>query len=226
MLFQLPSDIEGAKIVMREVLMDGPIGANSFDQFVEQRSQYLCEENPNEYFDKSVPELEKIRAIQSDSIVFLWFEDDLFCQVNLWYCLYQLQNPNIEKVLIRPERGFIGFAGYKPEELVMLLNDKIPLSSNDVELFANLWEAYRDKEWTVMKDLISFIPDNLYFIKPAILAQLDRLPEGKGRPEKSLRVLAKKHGNENFTKIFKEFCELEAVYGMGDVQVKLLLNKL
>ena len=57
LLFQFPPEIEGNRIVMREALMDGPINANSFDQFVEDRSRYLCEDDPNEYIEIMPPKM-------------------------------------------------------------------------------------------------------------------------------------------------------------------------
>ena len=42
------------------------------------------------YRDRVVPEFRKIISIPKDETVYLWFEDDLFCQINMWFAVHLL----------------------------------------------------------------------------------------------------------------------------------------
>ena len=105
---QFPSDLEGHIIIMREALVSGPIQAVSLAEFYELRSKYLLEAfGPSELdYQKSViPEFEKIIALPKDEPVYLWFEDDLFCQMNMWFCAHLLYTSHQPKEVywIRPQ---------------------------------------------------------------------------------------------------------------------------
>jgi hypothetical protein len=39
------------------------------------------------YEEKTIKEIEKITSIPDNAEVCLWFENDLFCQVNMWFVL-------------------------------------------------------------------------------------------------------------------------------------------
>ena len=86
---QFPASVEGELIVARECLVVGDVSGNDLKDFYENRAKDLLKSygTPiSEYFSKVVPEYEKIRKLRVNSTVNLWFEDDLFCQVNLWFC--------------------------------------------------------------------------------------------------------------------------------------------
>jgi len=110
---QLPN-LNGETIVIRESLMDGPVNATDLDSFFIEREKYICsnfEMNPEEYLHKSKREIQKITNIKAGSEVNLWFEDDLFCQSNLWFCCYILQRiKEINVYLVRPDhQDWAGF---------------------------------------------------------------------------------------------------------------------
>lgn len=95
LLHQFPDSVEGTRLVCRECLVEGPVRESSLSQFFEERKTYL-----NEHYGKEV-QLEykkevaalfyQILKLPDSAEINLWFEDDLFCQVNLWFCLFLLQ---------------------------------------------------------------------------------------------------------------------------------------
>ena len=88
--------LEGEVIVFREALIDGDLGGNSLPEFWQTRTEYMQVEK-NEYYASVVNEIEKILKAPGNSEFNLWFEYDLFCQVNLWFLLSIIQNLGIEK---------------------------------------------------------------------------------------------------------------------------------
>ncbi len=96
LLAQLSPEITGTRIVIRECLMDGPVAADTLHDFYKMRTRFLTAEYPigtiEEYHKNVVTEFERIQNIPPNSAIYLWFEDDLFCQVNCWLVLALLQD--------------------------------------------------------------------------------------------------------------------------------------
>ena len=84
---RFPNDLDGEKIIWRECLIDGPVSETNF---FESRTKFIQEnfgETKEGYSEKVLNEFEKIKNIPQNADVYFWFEDDLFCQVNLWFLL-------------------------------------------------------------------------------------------------------------------------------------------
>lgn len=81
---QFPEVLKGNIIVARECLI-GDVQGKNLEQFFHTRAQFISnfeDYNYDDYFQDTVSEFEKIRAIPENAVINLWFEDDLFCQVN------------------------------------------------------------------------------------------------------------------------------------------------
>ena len=86
--------IEGEVIVCREAFVDGPVDAETTDEFWEQRARFILAgygDDEIEYHEKVADELNKLTELTSDGEVNLWFEYELFCSVNMWFCLWLLE---------------------------------------------------------------------------------------------------------------------------------------
>jgi len=86
------------RIIFREALVSGPLGGATWEEFWETRVRFLTQNygaTAQAVQEKTVAELEKIRSLADGVELSLWFEDDLFCQVNLWFVLNLLsESPN------------------------------------------------------------------------------------------------------------------------------------
>ena len=233
LLHQMPESIQGQRIVMREALVDGTVNANSLDEFFQVRARFISENYPDstseEYVKKVVSEFEQMMNIDNDTEINLWFEDDLFCQVNFWFVTWLLRTVGKDKklYLIRPDSLTpYGFAAYKPEQLPSLLEHRIPLSST--ETIAALWEAYQHGNIEALKTLASELATDYPFIEHAVEAHIQRFPteHSEGRPKETLKAIMKELDTEEFGPVFREFCKREAIYGFGDLQVKQLFDEL
>src|SRR5688500_7090840 len=78
--------IEGDVIVVREGLIDGDLSGDNLHDFWQSRAK-LIGVTESEYHSKVVREFERIRNAPADSEFNLWFEYDLFCQVNMWFVI-------------------------------------------------------------------------------------------------------------------------------------------
>ena len=233
LLEQFPSEISGTKIVLRECLVDGPVRSDSLDELYEIRAAFLDDLiedfNPGDYQKDAVSEFEKIQSIPPDSAVHLWFEDDLFCQVNLWFACHLLYNhtEQLKVCLIRPEiLTKFGFAAYDSAGLVKLFENQTEFPC--LEICAKLWTAYSNNDLLLLQDIAGKVPAPFSFIKTAVKLHVGRLPngDGDGRPEEVLKAILEEIGDKDFSLIFKRFSEELYPYGYGDLQVKRLIKSL
>ena len=88
--------IEGEIIVVREGLMDGDLSGNNLQDFWQSRAQYVGA-TESEYYSNVVREFEKIINAPDGSEFNLWFEYDLFCQVNMWFVISMINSLPIKK---------------------------------------------------------------------------------------------------------------------------------
>lgn len=230
---QLSGKIDGNIIVARECLVDGPVVGATLEDLFKNRAAFLDEAygvyDDDFYFRMVVPEFGKIFDIPNNTTINLWFEDDLFCQVNFWFVceLLSKKAESFETFLVRPfSESKYGFGSMNLKQLKTALFKRIKLFREDLEVLGSLWHAYRSKDPRVLLESGNELPEKYSFILPAIHAQLDRLPKkGKpGRPETSLIQIMHDLQTTEFGPVFREFSEREKIYGFGDLQVRRMFD--
>lgn len=228
LLDHFPDQIEGKRIVLRECLVDGPVDGTTLDEFYQTRAAFIScygSLQPTDYYVKTVPQIDQLAKIPENAVVNLWFEDDLFCQVNFWFTCHMLMtNGNPKFVyLIRPtEHTQYGFGNYDPVGLNGLFEQKIWL--DDIKPFADLWLAFQVNDSQKLKTIGESITQKYPFVKNAIQAQLDRDSPEIG-PKGILRQIIQELETNDFGEIFSEFSHRAPIFGFGDLQVKRLYEE-
>lgn len=230
---QFPKKIQGEIIVTRECLVDGTVKGDSLSDFFKTRAEFISNNydgfNEQDYFEKTVPEFQKMQNIPDNVDINLWFEDDLFCQVNFWFVLNLLSKSrlNNQLFLIRPELiSQFGFRGLNTAELISIYENRLELTKLDK--LASLWKSYRIGDTKELIKTSRELKNEYSFILTAAKAHIERIPiKGKlGRPSQSLIKIIDELNTVEFEPIFKEFCKREEIYGYGDLQVKRLLDEI
>jgi hypothetical protein len=228
---QLPGTIKGEIIVMRECLVDGDVTGKDLEDLLNTRATFLSRTygiTAAEYDEKTRTEIQKIREIDPAAAVYLWFEDDFFCQVNCWFVLFLLQEEQKDNplYLVRPpEHSSYGFGGLSSDELLAAFEYKQTIL--ELGELALLWKYYQQGNLGAMRELAKDLKEMYPFLLPAVQAHIERLPSEKslGRPKEALKEIMDEVGCDDFAPIFRLFCEREAIYGFGDLQVKRLLEE-
>ncbi|MCB0497030.1 MAG: DUF1835 domain-containing protein [Cyclobacteriaceae bacterium] len=230
---QFPDKLEGEKIVARECLMDGNVKAENLDKFYKVRARFIMELSneftESDYYNLTVQEFEKIRKIPEGSEIFLWFEDDLFCQVNFWFVVYLIvcSAKNSTIFLIRPQTHTqYGFGGLSEAELLQAFKERVKLT--ETEKIAGLWESYQNDDTISLSSTAHQLRETYPFILDSVEAHKARIPteNDPGRPVRSLIEVMNELRTEEFAPVFKEFSKREKIYGYGDLQVKRLLENI
>ena len=210
----------------RECLVDGDVKASSPEELFEKRARFLNsiapEVNPENYLKDTAGDFRKMQNLEEDSEVNLWFEDDLFCQVNFWFVCHLIHRSQINSklFLVRPgAQSPYSFANYSTEGLKNLYANKVAITHLDK--LSALWIAYQDGDSIRLERTAAELESTYPFIRPAVVAHLMR----PAKPENSIREIITQLDTKDFGKVFQEFCKKESIYGFGDLQVKRIFDK-
>ena len=215
---------------MRECLVDGPVSETVLSSFFEQRAEHISQYEGvsfDDYERITVSEIRKIQQIPDGSSVNVWFEDDLFCQVNLWFTTSLLQQKSVQIYLVRPlNNSPYGFASYTSNELNVLFEQRIRI--NDAVLLTDLWNAYQASDFQSIKKQLPGVKEKFPFMENAIQVLLDSCdpPLGYNRLTETLKNIIQSLDDPSFGKVFRTFTENEPHFGYGDLQIKRLYNDL
>ncbi|MBV9216537.1 MAG: hypothetical protein JO053_10195 [Acidobacteria bacterium] len=221
--------IDGEIIVCREALIDGPIDADSIDEFWHQRASFILSEHGDdeiEYHEKVADPLNKLTELTGEDEVNLWFEYELFCSVNMWFCLSLLEGTGaavyrVEPIGLDEEDRWNGFGKFTAEEMLAAYELRTKLSDDDIKLGADLWRAYSKGDLAELTTLGK--TESLAF--PYLSEVTAAAAEQDIRPLEAVREIIA-GGETDFAEIFAEFKKRAGVYGYGDTQVQKLIDQL
>jgi hypothetical protein len=233
--------LDGDVMVWREVLSEGPLQENiSSASFWTARSEWISKtfnEPVEDYQHKMIEELGKLNGSYDE--INLWFEFDLHCQVNLlgvMQMLNQQTNMSLPAVyLICPAcypgiDDFRGMGELNGDQLEDLYDSREQLSEWEFELAAEAWPLYVKGS---ADDLQLWLDENsfwgiLHLLKPALQAHIKRLrtnTDGLNYIEQKLLDIYNS-GIKTKIEIYQAFWSTEKIYGMGDSEIDIYLNRL
>ena len=226
--------IEGDTIVVREALLDGELSGDNLHEFWQSRAKYLGI-TETEYNNSVVKEFEKIMNAPDHSAFNLWFEYDLFCQVNMWFVISIIHSLPIKKKVFAVYTSYLdktskqfwnGFGSANTDDLKVCYANKVSLGEADINLGQQLWKAYKNGNLGELTNLSMHQSVAFPYLQEVIKAHVDRFPEdsSKGRPENVIEDITK-NVTTDFPKVFQEFWNRESIYGFGDVQLKSIYDK-
>lgn len=222
--------IEGEVIVCRECLVEGDVKAASLEEFWQTRACFITNSyggDEADYFQKVVSEFEKLKNLASDDAeINLWFEYELFCQTNLWFCLYFLQASKAKIYRVAPvvrEESEIwkGFGNLSSEQLEKCFAERVELTEKDILLGADLWKAYQNADYETLEKLAETDSKGFPHLKEVCRAEVEK----NSRPRQVLQGIIA-DGKTDFAEIFPEFSKQAGVYGFGDSQVQRILAEI
>ena len=163
-------------------------------------------------------------ALRHDEIV-LWFEQDLFCAVNLWYVLAWLaRRPAAAQLtLVYPPVDEVKGLGVRaPAQLAALFTERRLVTPHALALGRRAWEAYTDRDPHAAAALAETETDALPFVRDAFRLHCARFPSiATGLNEVETATLASlERGAMRFGELFRTVTAdpRGARHGMGDVQ--------
>ena len=241
--------IPGARSIWADPLYEGPVpGGLDDSQLLDVRRQYHRGqgESTEAAWTGSDPTLDPANDMQQwratierhesyDELI-LWFEHDLFDQLNLiqiltWIAEHLPATKAVSLVCIgafpgRPD--FHGLGELTPDELASLLDSRQPLQEPHYELARRAWHAFRDLTPTTLDQLRHSDTRLLPHLAAAITRFLQEYPwttDGLSRTERRLMELANGDGAV-LSAAFSRMHEGEEVYYVTDSSLAALAGTL
>ncbi|MBE15262.1 MAG: DUF1835 domain-containing protein [Cytophagaceae bacterium] len=232
-------EIQGDFAVWREMLCEGPTHSDiGSDSFIELRKQFLAQsyEIDTSYYNKKfIQELDKIAKAVAHEQVYLWFEFDLFCHINMLAAISYLNQIQFRGELFLVCSGKVagheqlkGLSELNDELLLQHFHQAIKLTTKDRALANQLWIRYCSKDHQLWDPSVA--QDSSFpYLAACIAAHIQRFPSilnGLNALEKQLLMLIQTYQISSD----KQFCgyglSYQGYYGYGDLQINRIIQKL
>ncbi|MBD0401051.1 hypothetical protein [Flammeovirga sp. EKP202] len=228
------NNFEGTSIVFREMLVEGDCFGPLFTlSFFESRTSFLNSNfniSSDEYARILHDELQQLNHLKPEDEIVLWFENDLFCQVNLMAILaFITQNSFVyDKISIINTDKNKGLGEYKINDYPRLFNERLLLSENDLEYASRFWKKYTSDNLKDFLRMINKHPVNFAYLKEAMIAHLERFPNPATGLNKLERRILKYLNDEPLTlfKLIGKLLRRQTWEGFGDLQYENIIKRL
>ena len=196
--------LPGSCSIWADPLHDGPVPAELSDrELMEMRARFLAD--GEHAIPEVIAELERWRAAIDDASSYdelvLWYEHDLFDQLNLIQLLDRIGPAaasarrvslvSIDSFPGRPD--FRGLGELTPEDIASLFDTRRPIVESQLALAARAWSAFRSPDPRAIEALLLTDTRPLPFLAAALSRHLRELPstrDGLSRFELSILDLA------------------------------------
>jgi hypothetical protein len=198
--------IPGRRSIWADPLYEGPVpGGLTDDELLDVRRRFLAGPAEASNVDP-VNDLrrwrEVIAAHESYDELVLWFEHDLFDQLNLIQVLCWIRNrvpaSKVSLICIGSLQGhprFKGLGELSPEELAPLFETRRRVDAAEYDLAHRAWESFREKSPEALDALRQTDTSALPYLAPALERFLQEYPwtgDGLSRSERRLLRLAER----------------------------------
>jgi hypothetical protein len=221
------SRVKGEMLVCREALIEGDVSGESLDEFLVNRAAFMNAVNDEDlalYNANVASQFRTIAKLTDGDEVNLWFEYELFCYVNMWFCIDLISRTGavafrVAPVYLTETDRWDGFGGATPQDMQKCFDTRIKLTREDIALGAALWQAFRTNDNEALSQLSEHVSPAFPYLKEVCKAAIER----HETPSALVREL-RSEGMTELREIFPEFRRRAGVYGFGDTQVKRLME--
>ena len=224
--------IPGKFLPWRDVLHDGPVPVGlTLVKLSEVRAQFIIDRGwgePGEIKNSFADRDRELHSFRNYSKVILWFEHDLYDQLQLLQILdwFAENQPETAKLSIICTDQYLGMV--TPEQIIELIQYEDIVTEKHLVLAKKAWAAFRSpspEEWQqLLHDDTSALP----FLDDAIFRLLEEYPDCKSglsrTAQKALDIIAK--GEKRPGKLFGKYQGTEEKRFMGDSSFWVILQQL
>lgn len=223
----------GDYITWREMLCEGKttteVGSESFwkNRYEYLKTSYKI--SKRKFIDFTVKEYRNLCNKKNANEIILWFDADLFCQINMiavisWLKEYR-KGYHISLVHIPQEQDVAttkNLNQLNEQEINALYANRIDLIQDDIEYADYIWQLYCSNSPLRLETVYKFNPMTPFqHLASAIEAHLQRFPSienGLNKIENT--ILKTAHQNTSSTKeeLIQQLLKEQEIYGFGDIQ--------
>ncbi len=231
-------NLSGEIVVWRELLCEGPTQQEINSDFFKLRKKFLRKTydiSAENYEERFIAEVKKLKTNKDYDDVVLWFEFDLFCHINMLAAISCLSEKNQEAPIslvcskkLQGEKEFLPLSQLTTKELQNHYENRIELNREDIEVALLIWELYCGDNPLKLKPQIK-TPTNFEYLSSCIRAHVERFPNsitGINSLERNVLKLIESHNIKNQNHLLGYALQYQGYYGYSDNQMERLIEKL
>ncbi len=233
-------DLKGDIITWREMLCEGKTETNvGSESFWKTRFDFLHKNykiTKSWYVEKTLKEYRSLCNHKQQDQIILWFEYDLFCQVNMLAVISWLKHHRkyAEIYLVCSGKEdetdtLYGLGDLNENQLYKLYNNKVLLTQDDIEYADYVWQLYCSDNPIRLQNLTDFPNYQFNYLSKALKAHLKRFPSiknGLNKVENNVLKMALDKKPKTKTELVSTILKNQGVYGFSDTQYDRVITKL
>mmetsp|Transcript_2548 Transcript_2548/g.3031 ORF Transcript_2548/g.3031 Transcript_2548/m.3031 type:complete len:315 (+) Transcript_2548:858-1802(+) len=231
----------GEFITWREMLCEGKtttdVGSENFwkNRYDFFKTSYKV--SKQKFIDYTVKEYRSLCNKKDQKEIVLWFEYDLFCQINMiavlsWLKQYR-KGYNISLVCsgkVGKSKNLFSLSELNENQINKHYKNRIELSQDDIEYADYIWQLYCSDSPLRLETIYKFNPMSPFqYLASAIEAHLKRFPSienGLNRIENNILETAINKKPTSKKQLIGQLLKEENKYGFGDIQYENKITEL
>ncbi len=226
-------NFEGKIITWREMLCEGKtvadVGSESFwkTRFDFLKTSYKV--SKQKFIDKTLKEYRNLCNEKAQDEIILWFEHDLFCQVNMLAVISWLKNYRKGRQIslvcsgnLGNHKKLVSLSELTNNQLQEHYKNKITLTKDDIEYADYIWQLYCSDSPLQLENVYKLNQNSTFsYLEEAIKNHLLRFPSienGLNHIENSILKTANNNQFKSKTQLVNKLLINQENYGFGDSQ--------
>ncbi|MRH99554.1 DUF1835 domain-containing protein [Kriegella sp. EG-1] len=233
-------NLKGDIITWREMLCEGKTLTNvGSETFWKTRFEFLNKNykvSKSWFIEKTLKEYRTLCNHKQEDKIVLWFEYDLFCQINMIAVISWLKThrkyAEITLVCSGKEdetEKMYGLCDLNNEQLLNLYENRVTLTQDDIEYADYVWQLYCSDNPIRLENLSDFENYQFNYLSEAVKNHLFRFPSiknGLNKMENNILQLAIDKKPKSKVAFLQTLLENQGGLGFGDTQYERALNRL
>jgi len=226
-------NIQGDFITWREMLCEGKTEVNvGSEHFWKSRFVFLKESyriTKKQFIDLTLKEYRNLCNQKTQEEIVLWFEHDLFCQVNMLAVISWLKRYRKGRAIslvcsgtINESDKMFGLSQLSEKQIRNHYKNKIELTQDDIEYADYVWQLYCSNNPIQLQNVYQYQPSETFkYLTDSLLSHLQRFPSlgnGLNAVENNILTIASKNDFSTKNKLVGAILQSEDHYGFGDLQ--------
>jgi hypothetical protein len=231
---------KGEIITWREMLCEGKTETSvGSEAFWKTRFEFLHKNyniSKSWFVEKTLKEYRSLCNHKQQDEIILWFEYDLFCQINMLAVISWLKTHRRHVQISLVCSGYeddssrlYGLNELTDDQIQAHFKSRVALSQNDIEYADYVWQLYCSDNPIRLENLSDFELYKFRYLEDALKAHLRRFPAIKnGLNEIENRVLQVAAEGKSSSKkaLMSNLLQDQGWYGFGDTQYQRILKNL
>lgn len=232
--------LKGDIITWREMLCEGKTETNvGSESFWKTRFEFLHKNykvTKSWFVEKTLKEYRSLCNHKQQDQIILWFEYDLFCQINMLAVLSWLKTHRRHADIFLVCSGkedhtdkLYGLSELTDDQLMNLYHNKVKLTQDDIEYADYVWQLYCSDNPIRIEQVSGFQNYQFNYLSDALDAHLKRFPSiknGLNSLEYMVLDFAEREKPKTREELLRASLTNQGYYGYGDTQFNRIIDNL